>query len=105
MCILTLSLVGVYSLRNSVIDCAVAAVFGVFGFILKRLNMPVVPIVLGLVLGRILDEQFRKRFARLKSPLDMIDRPISGTIFAIIVIVLLVHCWSLWRARQQSKNT
>ena len=43
--ILTLSFVGVYSLRNSMTDCAIAAGFGVFGLILKRLNLPVVPIL------------------------------------------------------------
>lgn len=105
ICILTLSLVGVYSLRNSPIDCAVAAVFGLFGFILKRLDLPLVPIVLGMVLGRILDEKFRNSFARLKSPLDMIDRPISGTIFAIIVIILIAHCMALWRKRRDKLAT
>jgi putative tricarboxylic transport membrane protein len=99
MCILTLSLVGVYSLRNSPVDCAIAAVFGLFGFILKRLDLPVVPLVLGLVLGKILDEKFRNSFARLKSPLDMIDRPISGTIFALIVLILAAHFYALWKSR------
>jgi len=102
MCILTLSLVGVYSLRNSAVDCMVAAVFGIFGFILKRLNLPVVPVVLGMVLGKILDEKFRNSFARLKSPLDMIDRPISATIFAIILLALGAHFWSLWKQRRRS---
>ena len=101
MCILTLSLVGVYSLRNSPIDCAVAAVCGLFGFILKRLDWPVVPVVLGMVLGRILDEKFRNSLARLKTPLDMIDRPISGTIFAIIVLVLIAHFYGMYRARSR----
>ena len=49
MSILILSFVGVYSLRNSFTDCAVAAGFGVFGFILKRVDLPIVPVILGLV--------------------------------------------------------
>jgi len=101
MCILTLSLVGVYSLRNSPIDCAVAAVCGLFGFILKRLDWPVVPVVLGMVLGRILDEKFRNSLARLNTPIDMIDRPISGSIFAIIVLVLIAHFYGMYRARSR----
>ncbi len=48
--ILTLSFVGVYSLRNSITDCAIAAGLGVFGLILKRLNLPVVPIILVIAL-------------------------------------------------------
>ena len=86
--VLTLSLVGVYSMRNSLIDCVIAAAFGVFGFILKRLNLPIVPVILGMVLGRIMDEKFRASMARVSSPLDFIDRPVSGTIFALIVAAL-----------------
>ena len=56
MIILTLSFVGVYSLWNSAMDCAVASVFGIFGLVLKRLDLPIVPIVLvGMVLGGIME--------------------------------------------------
>ncbi|QDZ00394.1 tripartite tricarboxylate transporter permease [Nitratireductor mangrovi] len=105
MAILTLSFVGVYSLRNSATDCAVAAVFGLLGLVLKRLKLPVVPIILGMVLGRIMEERFRTSLPRIQSPLDWIDRPIAGTIFTMIVLVLVVHIWSLWRARKQGIDT
>lgn len=38
--VLLLSFVGVYSLRNSITDCAIVATFGVFGVILKRVEFP-----------------------------------------------------------------
>ena len=98
--VLTLSLVGVYSLRASLVDCAVAAAFGMLGFILRRLELPLVPLVLGMVLGRILDEKFRASLARVETPLDFIDRPVSGTIFAIIVVSLLAHVIALVRDRR-----
>ena len=101
--VLTLSLVGVYSLRASLIDCAVAAAFGMFGFILRRLELPLVPIVLGMVLGRIMDEKFRASLARVETPLDFIDRPISATIFAIIVASLLAHGFALIRERRSAE--
>ena len=100
--VLTLSLVGVYSLRASLIDCAVAAAFGMFGFVLRRLELPLVPIVLGMVLGRIMDEKFRASLARVETPLDFIDRPISATIFAIIVASLLAHVMALLRERRSA---
>ena len=101
--VLTLSLVGVYSLRASLVDCAVAAAFGMFGFILRRLELPLVPIVLGMVLGRIMDEKFRASLARVETPLDFIDRPISATIFAIIVASLLAHVVALIRERRRAE--
>ena len=101
--VLTLSLVGVYSLRASLVDCAVAAAFGMFGFILRRLELPLVPVVLGMVLGRIMDEKFRASLARVETPLDFIDRPISATIFAIIVASLLAHVLALVREHRSAE--
>lgn len=100
VCVLALAFVGVYSLRNSATDCAVAAAFGWFGFILRRLNWPLAPIILGMVLGRIMDEKFRNSLARLETPLDMISRPVAAVLFAALVGVLAAHFFSL-RAREK----
>lgn len=100
MAILTLSFVGVYSLRNSATDCAVAAGFGMLGVILKRLDLPTVPIILGMVLGGIMEEKFRTSLARVETPLDFINRPIAATLFGLIVLAIALHCWSLARARK-----
>lgn len=89
--ILALGFVGVYSLRNSITDCAIAAGFGIFGLILKRLKLPVVPIVLGMVLGGIMEVKLRSAMARVKTPLDFIDRPIAAIIFGLIIIVIAIH--------------
>ena len=100
--ILTLGFVGVYSLRNSMTDCAIAAGFGIFGLILKRLNLPVVPIVLGMVLGGIMEIKLRSAMARVKTPLDFIDRPIAAIIFGLIVLVVAIHIRSYLKSRKES---
>jgi putative tricarboxylic transport membrane protein len=88
MAILVLSFVGVYSLRNSAMDCMIAAGFGVFGLILKRLNLPTVPIILGMVLGGIMEVKLRASMGRIDSLLDFVNRPIAALlVLAIIVIV------------------
>ena len=89
--ILILSFVGVYSLRNSATDCAIAAGFGVLGYVLKRLNLPIVPIVLGIVLGGIMETKLRSAMARVKTPLDFIDRPIAAILFGLILLVIALH--------------
>jgi len=103
MVILTLSFVGVYSLRNSVIDCAIASGFGIFGLILKRLELPVVPIVLGMVLGGIMEVKLRTSFTRVKTPLDFVDRPIAAILALSIVLVIALHIRSL-RKQYSTKN-
>ncbi|MEM7208098.1 MAG: tripartite tricarboxylate transporter permease [Pseudomonadota bacterium] len=101
--ILTLGFVGLYSLRNSITDCAIGAAFGVFGLILKRLNLPTVPIILGMVLGGIMEVKLRSAMARVKSPLDFVDRPIAAALFGLIVLIIVFNVWSLYRnAREQS---
>jgi putative tricarboxylic transport membrane protein len=95
--ILILSFVGVYSLRNSLTDCMIAAGFGVLGLILKRLNLPIVPIILGMVLGGIMEVKLRSALPRLKDPLDMIDRPIAAILFGLIVLVIALHIRTLIR--------
>lgn len=105
--ILILSFVGVYSLRNSLTDCMLAAGFGVFGLILKRLNLPIVPIILGMVLGGIMEVKLRSSLPRLKTPFDMIDRPISFILFVVIVLVLAFHIRTLikeYRAHQPDED-
>ncbi|GHA61938.1 hypothetical protein GCM10008927_29260 [Amylibacter ulvae] len=93
--ILILSFVGVYSLRNSLTDCMLAAGFGVLGLVLKRLNLPIVPIILGMVLGGIMEVKLRSALPRLKTPFDMIDRPIAFILFVVIVLVFAMHIRTL----------
>jgi len=97
MVILTLSFVGVYSLRNSIIDCAIASAFGILGLILKRLNLPIVPIVLGMVLGGIMEVKLRSSLARVNTPLDFVDRPIAAFLALMIVLVIIMHVRTLRR--------
>ena len=91
LCVLLLSFVGVYSLRNSITDCLVASAFGLFGFVLKRLSLPIVPIVLGMVLGGIMEVKLRASMNRVREPFDFIDRPVAFILFVAILLVLLAQ--------------
>ncbi|MDQ2095872.1 tripartite tricarboxylate transporter permease [Rhodalgimonas zhirmunskyi] len=102
--ILTLSFVGVYSLRNSFTDCLIAACFGIFGFVLKRLSLPAVPIVLGMVLGGIMEVKLRAGMARVKQPWDFIDRPIAFILFVMILGVLALHIRYVLLERRAAKE-
>ena len=86
--ILILAFVGVYSLRNSVIDCLTASVFGVLGLILKRLDLPLIPIILGMVLGGIMEVKLRAASARIDGVFDLVNRPIAALIAIAIVAVI-----------------
>lgn len=104
MMILTFSLIGVYSLRNSLTDVAIASGFGVFGFILKRLEYPTSPIILGIVLGKLMEDRLRTAMARVREPWDFIDRPIAFILFCMIVIAVSVQVWTVLRDRRRKKD-
>ena len=99
--ILILSFVGVYSIRNSFVDCIFAVIFGYIGFILRRLNWPLVPIVLGLVLGSIILERLTAGAGQIKTALDLINRPVSGTLFVVILMVMGFIIWTSIRNRRK----
>ena len=100
MTILVLSFVGVYSLRNSVTDCAIGAGFGLFGYVLKRVDVPVVPIILGMVLGGIMEAKLRTSMMRVDTPIDFINRPIAFILFMLILAVLASQIWRALRGRR-----
>ena len=104
MMILTFSLIGVYSLRNSLTDVAIASGFGVFGFMLKRLDYPTSPIILGIVLGKLMEDKLRTAMARVREPWDFIDRPIAFILFSMIVIALVLQAWTVCKPRKSDKT-
>jgi putative tricarboxylic transport membrane protein len=97
--ILILAFVGVFSIRNSFVDCAFAAGFGFFGFVLRRLDWPLVPLVLGMVLGSIMIEKLTAGASQTKVWTDLVNRPISGGLAVIIVLVIVIFTGSVMRRR------
>ena len=58
--ILTLSLVGSFCIRSNVIDIVYAIAFGLLGYLIRRANLSVVPMVLALALGDLIEDQLRR---------------------------------------------
>ncbi|MEO0402193.1 MAG: tripartite tricarboxylate transporter permease [Pseudomonadota bacterium] len=98
--ILILAFVGVFSIRNSFTDAMFAAGFGYVGYILRRLDWPLVPIVLGLVLGSIMIEKLTAGSGQIKTVFDLVNRPVSGTLFVVILIVIGVTIVSTLRTKR-----
>jgi len=90
--------IGVYSTKNSLFDVGEVAVFGVLGAIFLSLDFPVSPIVLGFVLGPMLEENFRR--AMLLSRGDLIvfvQRPISAWFIGACTLLILAQVWAYVR--------
>ena len=98
--IMILSFVGVYSIRNSLTDCIFSVVFGFIGYVLRRLDWPLVPIVLGLVLGSIILERLTAGAGQIKSAVDLVNRPVSGTLFLMVLLVIGFIIWTSFKNRR-----
>jgi putative tricarboxylic transport membrane protein len=91
--ILTFSCIGVYSINNSAFDVGIAAFIGVLGYLFRRLGLAPAPLVLGLILGPILEENLRRSMLISQGdPSIFITRPISLVLLlaAIGIIVFSV---------------
>ncbi len=99
--IMVISLVGIYAVNTRIFDAGVAVVMGVLGYILLRLNWPVVNLVMGVVLGEILENRLRESLSLGDgNPIIFLTRPISlGLIIVTVLIVVAPLILDRRRAR------
>jgi putative tricarboxylic transport membrane protein len=82
--ILVLSMLGVYSLNNSVFDLWLLLGVGLIGFAMRQFEYPVAPLVVGLILGPMAEEQFRRAYAIAQGDVSVFfTHPISAVLLAI----------------------
>jgi putative tricarboxylic transport membrane protein len=73
------------------VDLIILYIFGLLGFVMRRWGIPVAPAVIGLILGPLAETQARRALAISQgSPAVFITQPISATILAISVLLLVV---------------
>ena len=84
-------IVGTYSVRNSMFDVWLMLGFGVLGYLLEKINFPLVSIILGLVLGPIAESELRRALSMSQGDFSIfIERPISATLLSIAFVLLAV---------------
>jgi TctA family transporter len=89
--IMVLAVIGIYSVRNEPVDLYMTALFGFFGVLLKTLKCNVVPLILGFVLGPMLEENFRRAlFLSYGDATIFFTRPISLTFLVMTALLLIV---------------
>jgi putative tricarboxylic transport membrane protein len=90
--ILVLCTIGSFALASRLFDIWVMVGFGVLGFVLRRFGFPIAPLVLGIVLGDLLEKNFRRGLVLSDGDLaPFFMRPISGFLAAAIVLVVLLR--------------
>jgi TctA family transporter len=96
--------IGSYSVHNSVLDVWMVVAFGAFGVGMRLLKLPAAPLLLGFVLGPMMEEHFRR--AMLLSRGDFatfVERPISGIVLGITVIFLIYAVYSAFQVSKPKR--
>lgn len=88
-CIAILCVVGSYAVRNSIFDVVVMIVFGAIGWLMQRVQMPVAPVVFGLILGPLLEENIRRAMIVSADWTVFFTRPISASLIAVAFAALM----------------
>lgn len=83
--IMVLCFVGAFAMRNSVFDIFIAIIFGVLGFIMNKLEIPIAPMLLGIILGPMAESNLRRSFMlHGVQPSIFFTRPICIAIWVVI---------------------
>ncbi|BCL73482.1 C4-dicarboxylate ABC transporter permease [Vibrio nigripulchritudo] len=94
--ILVLGFIGSYSQNYQFSDAMIALGFAGLGYVLRKKNIPAVPIVLGLVLGPVFLVRMRQALGVADGDLSiLITRPISATLLGLTVLSIVVYALSL----------
>jgi putative tricarboxylic transport membrane protein len=87
--IVAFCVVGSFSINNGYLEIVIMLVLGVLGYLLERSGFPLAPVVLGLVLGPIVEKNFMQSVIKTNWDLsEFLTRPISAALMIITVLVL-----------------
>jgi putative tricarboxylic transport membrane protein len=102
--LLLFATIGVYGLNNNLIDVWVMLGFGLLGYFLERLRVPLPPLVLGIVLGPILEGNLRKMVDTFGSVNELFTRPIALTFIVLTVISVAFSVYRQARSRAEVRE-
>jgi putative tricarboxylic transport membrane protein len=89
--IVLLCCIGIYSINNSPVEVVMTAVFGLFGYALVKFGFEPAPLLLGFVLGRLMEEKLRQALVISRgSFMTFLERPLSAGLLAVSLILMII---------------
>jgi putative tricarboxylic transport membrane protein len=100
--IAAVSFVGVYGVHSSTFDLVLMVVLGIVGYVLRKLNFPTAPIILGFVLAELMEQNLRRALSISDGdPSVLFASPLSVVLWIMALVVLVAPF--AWRLRRRSK--
>jgi putative tricarboxylic transport membrane protein len=103
--VLVLCAIGAYSIRNSVFDIYAMGAIGVTAYVLVSFRVPITPIILGMVLGPTLENEFRTAMMlSMGDPAIFYTSPTAVVFFSLALLVIGLQAVSEFKAKKPLKN-
>jgi putative tricarboxylic transport membrane protein len=102
--ITAISMVGVYAVHSTTFDLVLMIGLGVFGYILRKLEFPLSALILGFVLGELMEDNLRRALSISAGDLNILwSSPISLVLWALTALMLGLPGLRWWRARRTAQ--
>ena len=91
---------GAFSLNFTPVDVVILLSIGILGFFMRRYGYPIAPMVVGMILGPIFENQLRRSLAISQGdPTALIASPIAATIYLSLIVIFALSFWMKRRQR------
>ena len=98
--VLAITLFAAYAESNSLFSVWLALIFGIIGYILRKYDFPVAPIVLAMVLGKMIEISFRRSLILSEGSLSIfVLRPIPLAMFLLTILSVGFQFYRIWKKR------
>ncbi|OUN00890.1 MAG: transporter [Paenibacillaceae bacterium ZCTH02-B3] len=99
--VLIICIIGAYTVSNSLWDVGVMLVFGIIGYLFRKLDIPLAPVVLTFILGNLMETSMMQALIGFQGNfLGFFQRPISGTLLAVSILIIALSVYSNIRNRR-----
>jgi putative tricarboxylic transport membrane protein len=101
--ILVFATIGTYGISNSVTDLVLLYLIGLIGMFMRRFDFPTAPVVIGMILGPMCEQEFRRALTISQGDISVfLTRPISASILVVAVLLLVLpRLAAAWSARRR----
>jgi putative tricarboxylic transport membrane protein len=95
-------IVGAYSVSNSSFDVLVMILFGVIGYLLRKLDFPLAPVVLTLILGPLMERSLRTALDMSQGSLGIFwESPIAVVLLTLAVLIIIAPIFKIFRKKKE----
>jgi len=102
--IVLFAMVGAYVLNGETFDVWVAIVIGLLGLLFRRFGYPITPLILGVILGPIAEQEFRRALqGSVGDPGILIATPFSVVLYVLLILAIAApKLYMLWKKKQNA---